>query len=126
MTGFVEDEAREQRIDSEVIVDAYTEEEQVLGWYYYLDNKLSFPFQAKWSGDSATDKKAVKTVQVVGMPPEEECMNEMQVEVQFLDTRGKDTFSVPLANIQPVKVDANTAEAIADWHYWVEMDYAFG
>ena len=31
----------------EIIVDAYTSEEQALGWYYYLEAKLRFPFQAK-------------------------------------------------------------------------------
>ena len=28
----------------EAIVDAYGAEEQAMGWYYYFDDKLSFPF----------------------------------------------------------------------------------
>jgi hypothetical protein len=28
-----------------IIVDAYNEEEQAMGWYYYLDGKLNFPFK---------------------------------------------------------------------------------
>jgi hypothetical protein len=35
------DEVREQRIAFEAIVDAYGPEEQAMGWYYYLDPKLS-------------------------------------------------------------------------------------
>jgi hypothetical protein len=35
---------REERIHNEVIVDAYGPEEQALGWYYYLENKIQFPF----------------------------------------------------------------------------------
>jgi hypothetical protein len=27
----------------EIIVDAYGGEEQALGWYYYLDDRFSFP-----------------------------------------------------------------------------------
>ncbi len=42
-----EDKAREERIDMEIIVDAYGPEEQALGWYYYLDEKLQFPFSAR-------------------------------------------------------------------------------
>ena len=28
-------------------MDAYGPEEQALGWYYYLENKIRFPFRAK-------------------------------------------------------------------------------
>ena len=38
---------REERIRNEAVVDAYGPEEQAMGWYYYLENKVSFPFQAK-------------------------------------------------------------------------------
>ena len=39
------DPVREDRIHEEAIVDAGPEE-QAMGWYYYLKNKLSFPFNA--------------------------------------------------------------------------------
>jgi hypothetical protein len=38
--------AREDRILMEIIVDAYGPEEQAMGWYYYLEDTLSFPFRA--------------------------------------------------------------------------------
>lgn len=31
---------REERIGMEIIVDAYGPEEQAMGWYYYLEEKL--------------------------------------------------------------------------------------
>ena len=37
---------REHRIEMEVVVDAYTEEECAMSWYYYLEEQLSFPFEA--------------------------------------------------------------------------------
>jgi hypothetical protein len=40
------DPVREDRIHEEAIVDAGPDE-QAIGWYYYLEGKLSFPFQAK-------------------------------------------------------------------------------
>lgn len=42
-----EDEDRKYRISMEAIVDAYNPEEQAIGWYYYLDDKITFPFQGK-------------------------------------------------------------------------------
>jgi hypothetical protein len=47
MTRLDKDEAREERIHMEIIVDAYGPEEQVMGWYNYLDDTLKFPFSAR-------------------------------------------------------------------------------
>ena len=41
-----EDPERENRIRMEAIVDAYGPEEQALGWYYYLENQITFPLAA--------------------------------------------------------------------------------
>jgi len=43
------DAVREDRIHNEAIVDA-SPDEQAMSWYYYLENKISFPFQAKCLG----------------------------------------------------------------------------
>ena len=40
------DKEREARITMEIIVDANGPEEQAMGWYYYLEDKLHFPFTA--------------------------------------------------------------------------------
>ena len=36
--------ARERRIHDEIIVDASGPEEQAMGWYYYLESTIRFPF----------------------------------------------------------------------------------
>ena len=38
---------REERILNDFIVDAYGPEEEALGWCYYLENKIQFPFSAR-------------------------------------------------------------------------------
>ena len=54
------DPVREDRIHNEAIVDAGPEE-QALSWYYYLENKISFPFQAKCQAAKVTSRsKGVK------------------------------------------------------------------
>ena len=49
-----EDAIREERIRMEVVVDAYGTEERAMGWYYYLADKITFPFAAECI---ATDKR---------------------------------------------------------------------
>ena len=43
-------EEREHRIDYEAVVDAYDEIERAMGWYYYLEGKITFPFEAICTG----------------------------------------------------------------------------
>jgi Calcium binding len=47
MRNPAKDPIREDRIHNEAIVDAYGPEEKAMSWYYYLENKIHFPFQAK-------------------------------------------------------------------------------
>ncbi len=47
MARQAKDEAREQRINWEIVVDANGPEEQAMGWYYYLDDTIHFPFSAR-------------------------------------------------------------------------------
>jgi len=116
------DEAREHRITMEAIVDAYGGEEQAMGWYYYLDDKIQFPFQAKCIQERRISPlKPGEIVKVVKMSSEDECMREMFVEIEWQDR----TFSVLLAQLQAINVDDETQEAIEDWHYWVARGYEF-
>ncbi len=47
-----EDEARERRITMEIVVDAYTEDERVTGWYCYLEENLEFAYTARCISES--------------------------------------------------------------------------
>ena len=54
MARSASDDEREERITMEIVVDAYSPEEQALGWYYYLEDKLHVPFTAKCVVQRAT------------------------------------------------------------------------
>jgi hypothetical protein len=114
---------RERRITDEIIVDAYGPEEQAMGWYYYLDAKLRFPFPAKCIAERVISPLNIgQKVEVVGMAPEAECEHEMFVEIPWNGRR----LGVPLAQLKPAaKVDKDTRQAVADWHYWVDQGYLF-
>ena len=113
---------REDRITREIVVDAYGEGEVSLSWYYYLEEKLAFPFKAKClARREISPLKPGKEVKVVGMAAEDECAQEIFVAVKW-EMR---TFSVPLSQLDGVDVDEGTREAIEDWRYWVRQGYQF-
>lgn len=70
--------AREDRIQMEIIVDAYGPEEQDMGWYYYLEEHLAFPFRAQCTAErSISPLREGDKVEVTGMAAESDCQHEM-------------------------------------------------
>ena len=113
---------REDRIHNEAIVDAYGPEEQAMGWYYYLEGKIRFPFQAKCIVAKAVSPLLKgETVEVRRMAPEDACSNEMLVLITWHGRK----VAVPLSQLSPLEADESTAEAIGDWHYWIAQGYCF-
>ena len=120
MTRQAKDEAREERIHMEIVVDAYGSEEQAISWYNYLDDTLQFPFSARCVVRRMTSPlEPDDKVEVVGMASDEECMHEMFVLIRWKRRQ----LAVPLMQLEGIQVDEETRQAIEDWHYWVNRGY---
>jgi hypothetical protein len=110
------DKTREHRIEMEIVVDAYGSEERAMGWYYYLEDKLEFPFKAKCVRErSISPLRKGETVDVMAMAPEEECQHDMFIQIRWKGRK----LAVPLAQLKGVSIREDTKEAVEDWHYWV-------
>lgn len=87
-------EERERRIQDEAIVDAYGSQEQALGWYYYLEERIIFPFKARCLYSRKTSSlKVGEVVKVLELAEENDCTSDMIIIVQFQCR----TVQVPLA-----------------------------
>jgi hypothetical protein len=124
-----EDEAREERITMEVVVDAYNREERVAGWYCYLDDAISYASDAIHA--QCIRERAISPLQVgdeveiLRMAPEEECGCEMFVMIRWGLPSGERGLGVPLSQLKVVHGDEKLRQAVADWHYWVDRGYEF-
>lgn len=109
----------------EIVVDWYNENEAWSGWWCYLDGKLAFPFLAECIRErSSSPLKVGERVTVTAMLDDDEAadsLGEMQVEIEW---HGR-TLGLPLTQLIGVGVNEKTAEAIADWHYWVAQRRQF-
>ncbi len=113
------DPIREDRIANEAIVDARPEE-QAMGWYYYLDGKIRFPFQAKCiAANIISPLRKGEAVEAIRMAPEDNCEHDMFVQVRW---QGRKT-AVPLSQLAAIAPDESTEEAVGDWHYWLSRGY---
>ena len=100
---------REERIDNEVVVDAYGPEERAMGWYYYLENKIRFPFQAKCIRTKAVSPLLKgETVEVRRLAPEAACSTDMLVQIRW---HGR-AMAVPLSQLVGEDVNESTRASI--------------
>jgi hypothetical protein len=105
------DPVREDRIHNEAIADANGPEEQVMGWYYYLDDKIRFPFQARCIvAKIVSPLRKGETVEVQHMAPEDTCSADMLVQIRW---HGR-PLAVPLSQLVAIDPDQSSAEAIGD------------
>lgn len=113
----------ENRIEMEIVVDAYDESERAMGWYYYLKDNLSVPFKAECILLVSTSPlKLGEIIEVVGMANEENCEYDMFVKIKW---KNKETLCVPLKQLKGIHVDDATNQALGDWAYWVSQKYRF-
>ena len=106
----------EERIKMEIVVDAYTEGEQAMGWHIYLEETLDFPFEARCiDQQEVSPLEEGETVRVVGKPSSEPSLRQQFVTIDWMDRE----FGVPLSQLEPVKASADTEQAVSDWHYWL-------
>ena len=106
------DPIREDRIENEAIVDARPEE-QAMGWYYYLESKIEFPFAAKCIATKVVSPlRKGETVEVIRMAPEDNCAHDMFVLARWQGRK----MAVPLSQLVAIDPDESTDEAIGDWH----------
>jgi hypothetical protein len=113
---------REHRILYEAVVDCYDEVERAMGWYYYLEGALAFPFKARCHRVRKTSPLAVgETIRVVALADEDDCMNEVMVNVEY----GAGSLAVPLAQLTCITRRKSTLRGVGDWHYWVARGYKY-
>jgi len=116
------DQDREDRIANEAVVDAYGSSERGMGWYYYLEEKLQFPFTARCiAARPISPLRVGDEVEVTAMAPEKECEHEMFVMIPW-ERHG---LAVPLSQLKANATDESTRQGIEDWHYWVKQGYEF-
>ena len=63
----LKNEEIQHKIDYEIIVDCYDEYEVSMGWYYYMEETLKFPFKAKAKLKKADGSVKLTEIQVTGL-----------------------------------------------------------
>jgi hypothetical protein len=112
----------EQRISTEIAVDAHTEEECAMARDCHLEDKLSLPFEARVRlAVDASPLRCGEQVTVLRLAHDQLC----RVSIFVHAIHNQREIVVPLVQLVPVSTDHDTRLAVADWHYWHEHGYNF-
>lgn len=105
------DDDHEYRIDMEIVVDAYNNEERAMGWYYYIADHCTYPFKARCIETRRISLLEIgEEVDVLAISSEEECKKEIFVEVKW---NNRD-FAVPLSQLEGINIDDDTRQVVED------------
>jgi hypothetical protein len=104
------------KIDYEIIVDCYDEYEVSMGWYYYMEESLKFPFTATAEQKMADGKIKLTEIKVTGLASDEEGF--MGKDFAFEMLKGEHFSNIWYSKLSQINGDDETLEALAVWDYW--------
>jgi AAA+ ATPase superfamily predicted ATPase len=116
----IHDEERENRITNQVIVDCYDESEEMMGWYYYMYDALSFPMKAIANIPTASGKTVQKKVKIVKIDPDSEKGRPFRIGV--MENGGRVISYISPEYLIRIEESPENVEIINDWLYWHDFE----
>ena len=112
----IPDPTRTHRIHYEVIVDCYNEEEELMGWYYYMSDNLAFPIDVVVRLALKGGKTELKPAQIVALDPKSEQSNPIRLGIS--EPGSERVQYISPVDIASMDTSPENAEIINDWLYW--------
>jgi hypothetical protein len=108
---------RQHRIDYEVIIEAYDEQEVNMCWFYHFNDNLEFPISAVAKLKRRNGQYEKAEIQIVDLLSEE---GQEPLLGMVLTMQG---FVFPVSLKQIVSVDTNeeNKQILNDWLFWKEL-----
>ncbi|MEM6700861.1 MAG: calcium-binding protein [Bacteroidota bacterium] len=109
-----QDPTRDQRIHSEIVVDAYDEGEVNMSWFYYFEENLNLPFKVyiKTEFRNGSHGSALTEIVKIVSAPEEEIM----LGGYFSTSNVMSKFKI--SDISKIIKGSNNLEILNDWLYY--------
>ena len=98
----------ENRIEMNALVDTYSSEEALSGWYSYLEDELEFPFSIIAQGE-----KILITVLAE--------IEKFDGDFYVYGKAKKGNFAIGLSEVQLVEASMQTEQVIKDWLYFTKI-----
>ncbi|MEL7120102.1 MAG: calcium-binding protein, partial [Bacteroidota bacterium] len=112
------------KIDYEIIVDCYDDYEVNMGWYYFFEEALEFPFEAEINLKTRNGKTNLTKVDVLGIATEEGNFDEInEISLEVSPKGSETTLDVVLSKLKNLKANQSVIEAFEIWNFWKSGKY---
>jgi len=103
-------------IDDEILVDCYDDDEVNMGWFYYMEGHLEFPFKARLDVKKRDGSTQLKSVEVLKLASTAQNFagEAFYVEVSY----SEDIIETGLSKLCNIQASDETLEAIQIWKFW--------
>src|SRR5690606_28398682 len=107
----------QHKIHNEIIVDCYDEIEISMGWYYFFEENLEFPFKATVPLRKKDGSTEMKVVKVVALASDEEGFISQDFDLEM--EHKEYLYKIEYSKLAHIKASAQTREAFKIWDFWV-------
>lgn len=98
-------------------MDCYDEIEVSMGWYYFMEETLEFPFKATVPLKKRDGSTEMKEVKITGLASDEEGFTGKDFNFQM--ENGEYLQTIAYSKLSNVKASPETLEAFKIWNYWL-------
>ena len=109
----------ERRIHDKIIVDAYSDEEAIISWHYYLEEALLFPFTAMVQTHRVGNAFYSSQVKFIQMAPLDRCGHGQMWGIGCLAPFYEVPLHFSLADITKIEPAPQRIQALTAWLYWI-------
>lgn len=112
------------KIDDEIIVDCYDDYEVQMGWYYFFEEELEFPFEAEIGIRTREGTTNVTTVDVLGIATEEGDVDHLQeVSLEVSPQKSELILEIGISKLSNVKGNQAVRDVFEIWNFWKSGKY---
>lgn len=117
-------EEKRHKIDYEIIVDCYDDHEVNMGWYYFFEKTLEFPFEAAMFIKSRDGKSKLKKVDVLGIATKEGDFDNLQeIALEVSPKESEIIMEAGISKLKNLKGSQANREAFEIWNFWKSGQY---
>lgn len=109
----------QHKISYQIIVDCYEDHEVNMGWFYFFQDEVNYPFEAEITVKNRLGEKRLVKVAVLGVSDEADFdIQDITFEVNLQEE--DIIIDVDIAKLKNIKGDKSAKEAFEIWEYWNE------
>ena len=111
------------KIDYEIIVDCYDEEEIKTGWFYFFNDEIEYPFEAEMEIKDRKGNKKMTAIDVIGVESNDGGFGGSEIRFEVRPKGSEIIMEANISKLKNIKGNKTAKEAFEIWRFWKSGKY---